>query len=72
VFAECLLSGWLEEISANLLEAVAHYRRFATMRYTNPRTLLLLLTAGFSISLDTLYGHFGDNFTGDMIQPTAS
>ena len=35
------LSGWLAEISADLREAVAHYRRFTTMRYTNLRTLRL-------------------------------
>ena len=34
------LSGWLVEISAYLWEAVVHYRRFATMCYTNPRTLI--------------------------------
>ena len=37
-----LLSGWLAEISADLREAVARKRRFATMRlrYANPRTVL--------------------------------
>ena len=39
VFANAWLSGWLEEISADLREAVAHQRRFVTMRYINPRTL---------------------------------
>jgi len=40
VFAGAWLSGWLAEITADLCEAVAHQRRFATMRYINPRTLV--------------------------------
>ena len=38
-----LLSGWLAEISADLREAVVHYRRFVTMRCTNPRIFYFLL-----------------------------
>jgi len=40
VFADAWLSGWLVEISTDLREVVAHYRRFATLGYINPPTLL--------------------------------
>ena len=45
VFASAWLWGWLAEISADLREAVAHQRRFATMRYINPHILLYFLLA---------------------------
>ena len=44
VFADAWLSGWLAEISADLREAVAHWRWCSTtMRYTNPRLLYFTL-----------------------------
>jgi len=48
VFADAWLKDWLAEISADLRETVAHYRRFATMRYTNPRTGTLLYRGSLS------------------------
>jgi len=43
VFAGAWLPDWLAKISADLREAIAYQRRFATMRYINPRTLLYVL-----------------------------
>jgi len=36
------LSDWLAEINADLREAVAHYRRFVTMRYIQIHVLYFL------------------------------
>jgi len=37
--ADAWLWGWLAEIGADVREAVAHYKRFAAMSYTNTRLL---------------------------------
>jgi len=55
------LSGWLAEISADLREAVAHYRWCSTtMRYTNPRLLYIgtvfSTLASFLVSCSTSRG----------------